>query len=318
MEDFLSYLDASLGLETNYAAWTPPASMPAFLRSSAKYYLCSCQDQRFVVALPSHDVGLPALKRIVNQTRRYTNFPIAIVSSKIDPRQRRALTSQGIAFVVPHKQAYLPFLALVAKAEADKRSYRGELTPRAQAALVALIANPDVSSSEGLRTITGMSASTTSRAVDELAQRGIIERGKCGRNVTITYDHAPNALLHKAMSQLRTPVARTIYAQRCLVLESLPDAGESALAARSMLAAPAITQKAATKAVAPSAALREVLEGELPDEETIELQIWHYNPLVAGLDEIDGVSLGASLVDLGDERIEAELDHLFGEDGLWR
>lgn len=248
---------------------------------------------------------------------RFTDLPIVLVSSSIDPRQRRALTSQGIAFCTPGRQAYLPFLALAAKSAAESRNYANNLTPRAQAALVTIIANPGISSTKELRGVSGMGASTASRAIDELAQLGLIERGKDGRAVVFSYNPGKNALLSEAMSMLSSPVARTIFACREPSLDALPYAGETALSMRSMLVPPSITQKAASKTQAADLKLDEVLEGELPDAETVELQIWAYDPLVAGLGHVDGVSLGASLTSLDDERIGIELNKLFDEEGLW-
>ena len=249
---------------------------------------------------------------------RFTDLPVVLVSGSIDPRQRRALAAQGIAFCVPGRQAYLPFLALAAKSGAERRSYGGKLTPRGQAALVAIIANPGIGSAKGLREVSGMGASTASRAIDELAQLGLIERGKDGRGVVFSYDRGQNALLREAMPLLSSPVARTLFARRSHTLDALPDAGETALSARSMLAPPPVAQKAAARAQAAGLELDEVLEGELPDAETVELQVWAYDPLVAGLGRVDDVSLGASLAGLGDERIGTELDELFGEEDLWQ
>lgn len=163
-----------------------------------------------------------------------------------------------------------------------------------------------------------MTASSASRAIDELARHGLIERGKDGREVTFEYDRGRNALLRQAAPLLKSPVASVIWARRTDALAALPDAGETALAGCSMLVAPAISQKAVAKARLAALGVEEVLEGELADGETLELQVWAYDPLVAGIGRVDDVSLALSLVGLGDERIDGELDDLFGEEGLWR
>ena len=317
MDDFASYMDECLGLRISYGAWDGVRSLPVFLRKEADYCLCECAGVEFVVAVPKVDEALPALKRLVAQTQRRTDLPVALVSRSLASRQRRALTVQGIAFVVPHRQAYLPFLAFAATSEARRRIYSGKFTPRGQAALVTILANPGIETLQGLREVTGMAASTVSRAVDELAQLGLIRRGKDGREVVFDYDRQKNSLLRKAMPLLVSPVGRTMFARRSAMVELLPDAGESALAARSMLVAPPITQKAVSSRMLPGLSFEEVLEGELADEDTVELQVWSYDPLVAGLGEADTVSLAASLMGL-DDRISKELDHLFGEEGLWR
>lgn len=318
MNDFIEYLEGALGLKVTSEEWDATSAVPLFLSAAADYALCRCDGVEFLAAIPKGEQSLPALKRIPAQMARFTSLPVVLVSGSIDPRQRRALASQGIAFCTPGRQAYLPFLALAAETAAERRSYGGMLTPRGQAALVTIVANPDIASTKELRGISGMSASTASRAIDELAQLGLIVRGKDGRDVVFGYDRGRNGLLRKAAPMLSSPVLRTAFARRNPALDALPDAGETALSGRSMLAPPPIAQKAASRAQATALAFDEVLEGELPDAETVELQIWSYDPLVAGLGRVDDVSLGASLTGTGDERIEIEMDGLFGEEDLWR
>lgn len=318
MKDFIAYLEETFGLKISCKEWNAETSLPLFLTATVDYVLCCCNGVEFLAAFPRDECSLPDLKRISAQTIRFTNLPAVLVSAFIDPRQCRALTAQGVAFCVPGRQVYLPFLALAAKRQARRRSYGGALTSRGQAALVTLIANPGIVLAKELRDISGMSASTTSRAIDELAQFGLIERGKDGRDLVFSYNQERNALLREAMPILSSPVARTVFVQRDATLETLPDAGETALAARSMLASPSIVQKAVSKQCVTELRFHEVLEGELPDVQTIELQIWAYDPLVAGLGCIDDVSLGVSLIGLGDERVAMELDALFGDEGLWQ
>ena len=85
-----------------------------------------------------------------------------------------------------------------------------------------------------------------------------------------------------------------------------------------MPGAPAILQKAVSAATLRQTKLEEVFKGELPDNETAEIQVWIYEPLVSGQGRIDDISLALSLVDEGDERAIGELNALFGEDDLWQ
>lgn len=317
MDDFLQYMEDALGLRVSCRSWDGTATLPMFLRGSASYHLCDCAGVEFVAAVSVDGEGLPALKRIAAQVSRHAHLPVVVVSQDADARKRRALTAQGIAFVVPYRQAYLPFLGLAATAEARRRAYGGMLTARGQAALVVIIAHPGMRYARELRELSGMGPSTVSRAIDELAQLGLIRRAKDGREVVFEYEWEGNALLRSAMPLLVTPVAKTVFARRDAQLDVLSDAGESALSSRSMLAPPAIAQKAVARREFPSLRLEEVLEGELADADTVELQVWRYDPLVAGLGEVDSVSLGASLMGLGDERVSMELDGLFGEEDLW-
>ncbi|MEG0323255.1 MAG: MarR family transcriptional regulator, partial [Raoultibacter sp.] len=245
-------------------------------------------------------------------------MPVVLLNSEIDPRQCRALVDKRIPFVIPNKQVYLPFLAFAATAKATKKDYDGSLSARAQAALVTLIANPAISTAKELGEVSKLLPSDVTRAIDELAQRNLIERSKAGRAVTITWDVSKNALLHTAMPLLSSPVARTFYVKTTGTIAHLPDAGDSALAQRSMLGFPPIAQKAIDRKALKNLEYVEVLEGEVDNADTCEIQVWNYNPLVAGLGAVDDVSLALSLVGEEDERVLDQLNKLFGSDDIWQ
>ncbi len=85
-----------------------------------------------------------------------------------------------------------------------------------------------------------------------------------------------------------------------------------------MIGAPSIEQRAVFRKDLGGSEFEEVQEGELPDMEVSQIQIWSYDPLVAGRKEIDDVSLALSLVGENDERINGQLDALFNEEDLWQ
>ena len=76
-------------------------------------------------------------------------------------------------------------------------------------------------------------------------------------------------------------------------------------------------QRAISRKVFKGFVFDEVQYGELDDKDTIQVQVWAYNPLVAGGDAIDDVSLALTLVGEGDERVVGQLNALFGEE-IWR
>lgn len=317
MDHVLEYLKDNLGLTFDVRKHSDAASWPVFLERAAEYFLCSLDGVQFIVASVPGNPSLPELKRIFNQAARRAEIPVALANNSIDARQRKALVQQGIPFVVPGKQAYLPFLGFVAATAATKRSLGEHLSPSSQAALVAIIANKDIRNAADLREITHVTSSSVSRALDELAERNLITKSKNGREVTFSYNNEKNALLKSAMPYLSSPLVRKVFARRNAALDALPDAGDSALASRSMLNHPAVGQKAIARNTMKEFAFDEILEGELDNEKIVELQVWSYDPLVAGLGSIDNVSLALSLASEKDERLTSELNALFDEEDLW-
>ena len=181
---------------------------------------------------------------------------------------------------------------------------------------VTLVANSDLQTPDELIKATSMPPSSISRALDDLARRGLINKSKNGREVVIERIGNRNDIVKKAIEFLRNPVSRAVFARRDEHTDLLPMAGESALSQRSMLAAPRIEQRAISRRAFTNLAFDEVLPGELQDTETVQIQAWLYDPLVAGADSVDDISLALTLISEGDERVIGQLNALFNEE-LW-
>lgn len=318
MDELRKYLNEALGLKIEYGEWLPDANLPLFLSRSASCARCAVGGVAFVAAKVGNEEGLPGIKRVHNQLGRYTDLPVVIVSETLDARQRKALVAQGVPFVVPGVQAFLPFLALAATSR-EPRRYRREdrLSSRAQAAFVTIVAHPEIESAAELRRVASLTPSDASRALAELDEQGLVVRSKSGRSILLERERDTGELLRTAKPLLASPVGRALHVERNAALEALPNAGETALAARSMLTAPSIECKAIFRKRLKDLSFTEVLRGEIDDNDTIELQVWTYEPLAAGGKVIDDVSLALSLADSGDERVEKELNGLFDEEDLW-
>lgn len=318
MDELGKYLNEALGLKIEYGEWLPDADLPFFLSRSASFSRCAVGGVAFVAAKVGDEEGLPGIKRVHNQLGRYADLPVAIVSETLDARQRKALVAQGVPFVVPGVQAFLPFLAFAATSREHRRYCRQDhLSSRAQAAFVALVAHPEIGSAAELRRVAGLAPSDASRALAELDEQTLVVRSKSGRSVLLERERDSGDLLRTARPLLSSPVGRILHVKRNAALDMLPDAGETALAARSMLAAPPIVCKAVPRKRLGDLSFTEVLRGEIDDDDMIELQVWAYEPLVAGGKIVDDVSLALSLANSGDERIEKELNGLFAEEDLW-
>lgn len=316
MDDYKSYLKEELGLFVTDEKWSGAGNLPLFLSKAASYRLCSCGGIDFVVAEVEQGVSLPELKRIASQVSARTGLRVAI-AARIDARQRKALVSQGIPFIVPGKQAFLPMLGFAANSRREPTPLAKLLTPGTQAVFVVLMAFPGRCTLGELMRVTGMPSSSVSRALDDLARRDLVGKSKEGREVIIARSGDRNSLVKRSAGCLRNPVVRTMYAKKDAQTNSLPFAGVSALSKRSMLAPPKIEQRAVSKKLLGSYAFDEVQLGELSDEETVQIQIWAYDPLVVGGDAVDDVSLAMTLVGEGDERVIGQLNALFEEE-LWR
>lgn len=285
-----------------------------------KILAANANGKEFLLAQPAEAETLPELKRLHAQLATRTDIPVVVSAPEADSRQRKALVAQGVPFICAGKQASLPFLGAAStewgKAKLEKPR-KAKLTPTAQQAAIwgALHGGPYTLAE--LREATGMSASQASIAVEDLVARGMASRNKKGRTVTVTPINQ-DELLDRYMPHLSSPVLRTVFMRRDTATEVLPDAGENTLAAHSALNPPAVTQKAASRAEEKALSSLKILEGELSDDETMQVQIWKYAPLFTDADQIDSISMALSFAGNDDERIESEIDSLFGRELAWR
>ena len=318
MNDDTKYLADVLGLKATCSIWPDANNLPLFLKSNMQVLLMETAWGPFLLARVDAP-SLPDTKRVYTQLSKRASLPIVMSVPYADARQRKALLAQGIPFVCAGKQAFLPFLGLASTEWGNRKASvcrQQKMSAGAQQAAIWGALRKTAYTPAELRAATGMSASRASEAVSELVERGLAERTKSGRSVTIT-GVSLDELLEEHMAELRTPVERMLLVKCCGATSSLPDAGETALSGKTMRGLPRIDQKAASRAMRKTLYTHEVLEGEVPDEQTVEVQFWRYGPLFAESKEVDIISLALSLAAKKDERIDAEIDELFGRVYAW-
>lgn len=317
MNEALTYLQEALGLSAKAKTWPGFARLPLHLRS-IEVRAVDANGFSFLLASLPIGVGLPEAKRVYSQLALRAEAPVVVSFPDADARQRKALIAQGIPFVCPGRQAFLPFVGAACTERGGTRfhSRATKMSPNAQAAAIWGAGQESYHSDDLCRAL-GISASRASEAITELVDRGLARRERRERRV-IVFPVAVDLLLSEHMAELSSPVSKVIFARKAPQIDRLADAGETALATRSMLAAPGIEQKAVLRSAWRDLRDLEVADGELPDNETAMIQVWRYAPVFAESSRIDDISLALSLAAIDDERIQLELDHMFGKEYPWR
>lgn len=317
MNEALTYLQEALGLSAKAKTWPGSAHLPLHLRS-IEVRAVDANGFSFLLASLPTGVGLPEAKRVYSQLTLRSEAPVVISFPDADARQRKALVAQGIPFVCPGRQAFLSFMgaAYTERGGARFHNRATKMSPNAQAAAIWGAGQESYHSDDLCRAL-GISASRASEAVTELVDRGLARRERRERRV-IVFPVAVDLLLSEHMAELSSPVSKVIFARRAPQIDCLADAGETALAARSMLAAPGMEQKAVLRSAWRELRDLEVAEGELPDNETAMIQVWRYAPVFADSSRIDDISLALSLAAIDDERIQLEVDRMFGKEYPWQ
>ena len=317
MNEALIYLQEALGLSAKTKTWPGSACLPLHLRA-IEVRAVDANGFSFLLASLPTGVGLPEAKRVYSQLALRAETPVVVSFPDADARQRKALVAQGIPFVCTGRQAFLPFMgtACTERGGARFRNHATKMSPNAQAAAIWGAAQEPYRPYDLCRAL-GISASRASEAITELVDRGIARRERCERRVVVL-PVAVDLLLSEHMAELSSPVSKVFFARKTPQIDYLVDAGETALAARSMLAAPGMEQKAVLRSTWRQLSDLEVADGELSDNETAMIQVWRYAPVFAGSSRVDDISLALSLAAIDDERIQLEVDRMFGKEYPWQ
>lgn len=246
---------------------------------------------------------------------------VAVVLPHVTALQRQRLIRAGVPFIVPGRQTFLPSV-LVDLREHFPRAPAPRptaLTAAAQFVVLRQVLWGDVegvSLADVARTC-GYTAMTLTNARNTLVAAGLCGAATQGRAKPLRFAARGRELWDMALPLLGTPVKKTmpvgVITRRLGVLE----AGLTALARHTRLAAPSVATLAAdARALRRAVADGTVLLGATEDEAAKLVQAWAYDPVrLARGDVVDPLSLWLSLRDDPDERVQAALAELL--EGVW-
>ena len=137
MNEALIYLQEALGLSAKTKNWPGSARLPLHLRA-IEVRAVDANGFLFLLASLPTGVGLPEAKRVYSQLALRAETPVVVSFPDADARQRKALVAQGIPFVCPGRQAFLPFMgtACTERGGARFRNHASKMSPNAQAAAI--------------------------------------------------------------------------------------------------------------------------------------------------------------------------------------
>ena len=137
MNEALIYLQEALGLSAKARTWPGSARLPLYLRA-IEVRAVDANGFSFLLASLPTGVGLPEAKRVYSQLALRAETPVVVSFPDADARQRKALVAQGIPFVCPGRQAFLPFMgtACTERGSVRFRNHATKMSPNAQAAAI--------------------------------------------------------------------------------------------------------------------------------------------------------------------------------------
>lgn len=241
--------------------------------------------------------------------------PVIFAFEDLDPYLRARLIADRIAFVHPPRQLFIPELLLElndGKRLTPEPAQVTALSAPAQAGLIShlLTKRLDKMPLHEVADHLGYSVMTMSRIARELKAVGLASID--GRREKQLNFHAEGATLWQlAQPFLQSPVREIWFCDQVADQSCFQIAGESALAAQTMLAEPAELCFAIGKDQFLELKTQKLLPPLHPRLGNIKLEVWRYAPrAIFGGQLVDPLSLTLSLRKDADERLEMEANNL--------
>lgn len=311
-----AYLRETLHTPIRLERWPEATTLPAYLTGQYDFFDVTVGNVQ-ILFLQSADEPVPsAAKKHELALQQYWTGPVAFAFERITPRTRQRMVSEGLSFVVPDNQIYLPALGVNLRERYQARLQTTDrLRPSAQVLFLHLLANrsPASSTPSGLARRLGYTAMAMGQALNQLEDAKLVHVHKEGRERLFELAGQPADLWHQAQPLLASPIGRRRYLVGVApsAREGLA-AGLGALATYSALADPTVAVVALDRVTAKSLLDAPGVQ-ELPTaaEADLEVEVWTYKPsLLSEGPAVDRLSLYLSLRDDTDERVQSALDEM--------
>lgn len=290
--------------------------LPAFIERSYALYETHIFGRRCVIVAALDSSATPAeIAKHIGLVRNAANATVAFATMAISAHNRARLIGQGVPFIVPGNQLYIPDLAIDLREHfrAPRQRRADGLSPAAQAVLFYHILHPCGSATTPslLAERLHYSAMSVGRAFDDLVAAGLAETVRHGKERHIHFKMEGRRLLEEAAPLLRTPVRSLKYVQGSAASASLKRAGETALSHLTELAPPRIDSFAVAasnwKAILQTTGLVETDR----DEAGCMIETWSYDPAaLSDTNTVDALSLYVQFRNHRDERVAMAADQL--------
>ncbi len=275
----------------------------------------------FALAQPWANVTPASAEKQVPQIERAFGRRVVFVLPDLPAWARRDFIARGVPFITPHRQMFLPNLAMDYRDKVYRKVQDGEsgahtslLTPGEQQVLLYMLLSPGMKfQAAQVLTGLGVSSMTISRAFRTLQKHGLIDRPAKGRERPALLRQEKMAIWIAAQQSLRNPVLDSAVLRTRNV--PFPEAGLTALARATILAAPPFRTVATSKA---GWQRWQRLQGDValtgkvnPEVGEVLVQVWAYDPgPLSRSGVVDPLSLYLSFRESQDERISMARDEV--------
>ncbi len=316
------YLGETLHVSIQVEETDRTIGVPTFLTRAYRFYETRIAGNRCVVMAARENTATPAdIAKHVSLVRSTVDGIVVFAAPSLSAHNRSRLIAQGVPFVVPENQLYIPDIALDLREyfRAPKPKGAEGLSPAGQAVLFHYLLRLDefATTPSAIAQRLHYSSMSIGRAFDDLVAAGLARTEKRGKERHIRFGENKLELMEAARPLLRSPVRAIKHIGNGSQTPNLKIAGETALARLTDLTPPRTETFAVVssdwKAIAKTFELVEVDEFEA----RFTVETWSYDPAcLSDGPVVDPLSLYAQFRDHRDERISMAAEKLL-ENALW-
>ena len=314
-----TYIEETLGKAVIGSAWAASNWLPFFMQDRYEFAIIHVAESPCLLMFSNDVKGeTPAVvRKHLKIVEAQFSGPVIYVVAQLSSYNRKRLIAQGVQFLVPGKQLYIPVLGVVLQERSSVVLAGQELKSLGAVAQVLVLRQIyqlddrelSVSDYAGLL---GYSVMTISRAFAEIKQSGCAGVQRAGKHKYLQFDLRAKDLWSATKERLQSPVKKNVWITEPIGSPGMTVAGETALSLYSLLAEPRYKTIAVGDLSWPK--YEQLTSATGIDSEAdgkILLQRWRYDPsLVKEGPVVDELSLWLSLQDVQDERVEQSLDTL--------
>jgi hypothetical protein len=318
-EPLLSYLELVIGYRPGMEPVPKISAVPLFLRERFEFVEVELFGRRIVLAIektPPEELSAAEYGRTVMGIKRALERDVALVVAKLPSYLRNRLVREGVPFIVPGSQMFLPMLMVDLRERFSRAASRiqDKLSPVSQLVVIHQILREQEAhiplAELGARL--KYSAQAMSFAQDQLQHAKLCEIRKIGKMIFLEFPQHGRLLWDKAEPLMASPVRKAQWVRWGQPRARAVASGTTALSRLSMLA----EDRDLTYAMRDRELVTAFEKGELfgcngRDEADARMESWKYDPWVlAQNDVVDPCSLYLSLRNSGDERVQKEIKFL--------
>jgi len=238
VESVVSYIENMLHVDVGIAPYEDCQALPLYLVKGYDLAVLTVHDISFLLASPREQGSLTYLRQHIKQIKKLTGYNAVLCLERVQSYTKDKFLSEGISFIIPGQQLYIPFLGVALSSKASRQHpKKTQISPVAQKLLLCAIYQgwSSISLSDAAKNL-AVSKMTITRCFDELEALDLSLIRYEGKRRNFVWGDTKRQLWEAVFPFLRCPVIRQYNLESQNLSRVTKLGGMSALCHYSMLA----------------------------------------------------------------------------------